>query len=128
MATSPLAASHRGPKFSVTVRLGEIGLVVPCSHTTDKVARLCRDIANRFEAHGIKPGELGIAELSTADGFPTNTNDISREVISDGEHLIALDYDDWVVKQTAFCKTEWMRVINDDYVDGAYKWVIVGLF
>ena len=91
-----LLGTHRGRPLTIKVRLGDTGLVIPCKMENEKVEVLLREIATRFESHGIKPGELRLAQLQTSDGYLINPNDIISQVISDGEHLIALDYDDWL--------------------------------
>lgn len=86
----------------VKVLLGKVGLVIPCGKATDKVERLLADVANRFESHGIKVGELRIAQLQTEDGFLLHPNDRIEEVISDGDRLVALDYDEWIEKEVKY--------------------------
>lgn len=121
-----LLGTHRGRPLRIKIRLGDTGLVIPCKKENEKVEVLLREIATRFESHGIKPGELRIAQLQTSDGYLINPNDIISQVISDGEHLVALDYDDWLQLELPRCKTEWARVLSQDFDNDDYKWIIVG--
>jgi hypothetical protein len=59
----------------VKVELNKVKLVVPCGESTDRVERLLADIGHRFENHGIKTGELRIAQLQTSDGYLLHPKD-----------------------------------------------------
>ena len=86
----------------VKVTLNNVGLVIPCGESTDRVERLLLDIGSRFENHGIKTGELRIAQLQTSDGFQIHPKEYIKDVIRDNEVLIALDYDEYMQIQEKY--------------------------
>ena len=89
-------------RMRVKVRLGTVGLVIPVPKPTEKVEDLISLIGLRFESHGIKPGELRIAQLSTSEGYIINRNDVIKDAVADGECLIATDYSDWVKEELVY--------------------------
>jgi len=129
MSNQPVIGSaHRqtsGPS-KIKVRVGEVGLVIPVGNPNDKVERLLRDIAARFEGFGVKPGQLRLAELTTYDGYIISPHDLIKDVLSDGDALRAVDFETWSESQAPLCKDQWLDVIRKDIVADDYKWIIVG--
>ena len=44
-------------------------------------------------------GELRVAELQTSDGYLIHPKDYISDVLTDGERIVALDYDEYIKKQ-----------------------------
>lgn len=116
-----------GSLSKVKVWLNKVGLVVPVTNPNDKVEKLLQDITRRFEGHGIKPGELRLAEIRTSDGCLISLHDTIKDVIDHGESLNVLDFDTWIETQKPLCKDVKLIITREDFEDDDPKWIAIGI-
>ena len=109
----------------VKLIFGESKLVIPVAKGTDQVSSLIQDINKRLQVYLGDP-TIRIKELSTADGFILNPNDVINQVISDEWMLSGSDYQKWIKEQLALCSTTWYTLTTSDYVDDARVFISVG--
>ncbi len=84
----------------VLVSLKDCKIVVPNVDPDIKLGAFVKELEKRFETQGIKPGELRIVEVTTNDGYMLNFNDRVADVVEPSDRLIAIEFSDWVNRES----------------------------
>eukprot|EP01116_Phalansterium_solitarium_P006188 TRINITY_DN18497_c0_g1_i1.p1 TRINITY_DN18497_c0_g1~~TRINITY_DN18497_c0_g1_i1.p1 ORF type:complete len:562 (-),score=118.71 TRINITY_DN18497_c0_g1_i1:513-2129(-) len=114
-------------RIKVSMREGSLLLPVPAPLLGENIGRLCEFVGRRFEAVGVQPGELRIAELRTDDGFLLSTADAIVDALRDGDRLVAVDYASWARKEADLCQDTKLQIKRPDAIDDTNKAIYIGL-
>ncbi|KYQ91270.1 hypothetical protein DLAC_08207 [Tieghemostelium lacteum] len=78
-------------------------LVIPSGDTNDKVSRLLKDIANRFQPFSNPTEEFLISELRTNDGYLISPHISIIDALNENDYLVAIDFETWKNNEYKLC-------------------------